>query len=106
RAWSAFVPIWLNRMLLAGTLFLFATSAYAQQSNPAVEQSRLLPRTVPPTGGNVTPDGMTLPGAETTASEDESFGAQQILKTVEKIPEFTLTAGTSLLYTSNVALTH
>ena len=94
-------------ILLVGITFLFATLVHAQDaSNPAVEQSRLFPRTVPPTGGNITPDGITLPAGETTTSSDESFGAQQILKTEEKIPEFTLSGATSLFFTSNVALTH
>src|SRR5947209_9497809 len=38
-------------------------------------------------------------------SLDESFGKQQILKTQEKIRDFTLGAGVSEFYTSNVALT-
>src|SRR5437867_12376798 len=82
-----------------------AWAIYAQDSNPSVEQSRLFPRTIPPTSGNVTPDGMVLPEGETTTSEDESFGAQQILKTEEKIPQFLVNGGASIFYTSNVALT-
>jgi hypothetical protein len=82
-------------------------SIYAQDfSNPSVEQSRLFPRTIPPTSGNVTPDGMTLPEGESTPSGDESFGAQQILKTEEKVPQFVVNASASAFYTSNVALTH
>ena len=53
----------------------------------------------------VTPDGMTLPGGESSTSDDESFGAQQILKTQEKIQDFTLGASFSSFYTNNVALT-
>ena len=53
----------------------------------------------------VTPDGMTLPGGEGITSEDESFGAQQILKAQQKIPDFTLGGSISSFYTNNVALT-
>src|SRR5436309_14234194 len=93
--------------LLAGTIFLIiSSSAHTQEPNPAVEQSRLFPRTIPPTAGNLSPDGIALPEAASVTASDDSFGAQQILKTQEKIPEFTLGGGTSLFYTSNVALTH
>lgn len=46
-----------------------------------------------------------MPQGEAVTSEDESFGAQQILKAEEKIPEFLLTAGSSWYFTNNVALT-
>lgn len=85
-------------MLLTGAI-------YAQDPSTAVEQSRLFQRTIPPTGGNVTADGMTMPEGDNASSEDESFGAQQILKTQEKVPEFTLGGGAAAFYTSNVALT-
>lgn len=88
------------------TIFLVAHSTgYAQEPNPAVEQSRLFPRTIPPTAGNISPDGTALPSSEGTAVSDDSFGAQQILKTEEKIPDFTISGGTSLFFTNNVALT-
>ena len=83
----------------------FANSVFAQ-GNPAVEQSRLFPRTVPPTAGNLSPDGIALPESQSTSSADGSFGAQEILKPEEKVPQFTLSGGASLFYTSNVALTH
>ena len=93
--------------LFVGATFLVASSLYAQDSaNPAIEQSRLFPRTIPPTSGNLSPDGIALPEGETTTSSDDSFGAQEMLKRDEKIPEFTLGASASLFYTSNVALTH
>jgi hypothetical protein len=93
------------RILLGSALLLIANSGLAQEGNPAVEQSRLFPRTIPPTSGNISPDGTALPSGETTTVTDESFGAQQILKAQEKIPELFLSAGTSLFFTSNVALT-
>jgi len=92
------------RILLIGTALLSLGSLSAQ-TNPAVETSRLFERSAPPTGGMVTPDGMALPQSEGSTSEDESFGAQQILKTEEKIPDFTVGASLSGFYTNNVALT-
>lgn len=95
-------PAW--HILLIGTALLSLGSLSAQ-TNPTVETSRLFERTAPPTGGMVTPDGMGLPEGETTASEDESFGAQQILKAQQKIPDFVLGGSVSDFYTNNVALT-
>ncbi len=92
------------RILLIGTVFVSLGSLSAQ-TNPAVETSRLFERSAPPTGGMVTPDGMALPEGESATSEDGSFGAQQILKTQEKIPDFTLGGSLSGFYTNNVALT-
>jgi hypothetical protein len=92
-------------ILLGGTALFGVSAVLAQESNPAVEQSRLFPRTVPPTAGNISPDGTALPSTEATTSADDSFGAQQILKAQEKAPEFWLSGGTSLFFTSNVALT-
>ena len=94
-----------SRHFVLGLSLLVVASIQAQEPNPAVEQSRLFPRTAPPTPANVTSDGMALPQAEGSTSEDESFGAQQVLKTQEKIPEFTLSGGASSYYTNNVALT-
>lgn len=79
--------------------------AFAQSSNPSVEQSRLFERTAPPGPGNITPDGMAIPQGDGVVSDDESFGAQQILKTQEKPQDFTVSGGASVFYTSNVALT-
>jgi hypothetical protein len=86
-------------------MLLLAVGTLSAQTNPSVETSRLFDRSAPPTAGQITPDGMALPQGEATTSEDESFGAQQILKTQEKIPEFTLGGSISGFYTNNVALT-
>jgi hypothetical protein len=101
------------RMKFAGRYFVFlsaalfiATSTYGQGNNPAVEQSRLYPRTIPPNAGNISAEGTNEPTPEGTAEIDESFGKQQILKTEEPIPSITISAGTSFYFTSNVALTH
>jgi len=92
------------RIALIGTALLSLGSLSAQ-TNPAVETSRLFERQAPPTSGMVTPDGMALPEGENATSEDESFGAQQILKAQQKIPDFTLGGSVSSFYTNNVALT-
>jgi hypothetical protein len=85
--------------------FVAAISVHAQESNPAIEQSRLFPRTVPPTADTVSTGGLSMPEGETTAAGDESFGAQQVLKTQEKVPDFSISAGVTGYFTNNVALT-
>jgi len=96
--------LWLC-FLVAATTLLLAGRIRAQESTSAIDQSRLYPRTAPPTAGNLAPDTLSMPQGETVVSEDESFGAQQILKTEEKIPDFLITAGSSVYFTNNVALT-
>jgi hypothetical protein len=94
----------VGRILLVG-IALLSLGTLCAQTNPAVETSRLFERTAPPTGGMVNPDGMALPEGESTTSEDESFGAQQILKTQPKPLDFTIGGNVSGFYTNNVALT-
>jgi hypothetical protein len=66
---------------VAGAALLIADATYAQEvGNPAIDQSRLYPRTVPPTGGSLSAEGISMPEGEGIAPEDESFGVQQILK--------------------------
>ncbi len=48
---------------------------------------------------------MSVPENDTGATDDGSFGAQQILKAQEKIPNFTVSGGASTFFTNNVALT-
>jgi hypothetical protein len=104
-AYSGTVRLASQSILPLIVVALTAVTAFGQ-SNPAIEQSRLFPRTVPPTAGNISPEGVSLSGGETVSTEDESFGAQQILKTEEPIPTISINAGTSLYYSNNVALTH
>ena len=92
-------------VLLPLAMLMASNSARGQESNPAIDTSRLYPRTIPPTAESVSTGGLATPEGETSEAGDESFGAQQILKTQEKIPEFTITAGTTGYFTSNVALT-
>ena len=90
--------------LLAG-LFLAALAPvlHAQVAVSAIDQSRLwqpppaAPIPAVDTNGNAV--------GETTDVADDSFGAQMILKDQERVRPFTLSGGSSIYYTSNVALT-
>jgi hypothetical protein len=73
--------------------------------NAQIEQSRLYDRTTGPDATGMTPDGMALPGTANGNSDDESFGAQQMLKTQQRVREFVLSGDSSMFYTNNVALT-
>ncbi|HEX8280036.1 MAG TPA: hypothetical protein VF551_01555 [Chthoniobacterales bacterium] len=85
-----------------------AVNAYGMplaQNDAAIDQARLLRDATPPTNTGVNAYGTALPETEPTASEDDSFGAQMILKQQERVRSFVITGGASLAYTSNVALT-
>ena len=100
------MPSRRTRIVFSLTLLAAAAVVRAQSSSSAVEQSRLFERTSPPTSGNVTPQGIAFsPGSAGSSSQDESFGAQQVLKAQEKIPDLTITGSGSTFYTNNVALT-
>jgi hypothetical protein len=71
--------------------------------NTQIEQSRLYDRTLGPNTTGMTPDGMPLSGGP--GGEDDSFGAQQILKTEQRVREFVINGDASMFYTNNVALT-
>jgi hypothetical protein len=73
--------------------------------NPQIEQSRLYDRTTGPEATGMTADGMALAGSESGNGEDDSFGAQQILKSQQRVREFVLSGDASMFYTNNVALT-
>jgi len=73
--------------------------------NAPIEQSRLFSAPAGPQKAGMTPDGITLPAASGT-SDDDSFGAQQMLKEEQqKVKEFVLSGDASMFYTNNVALT-
>jgi hypothetical protein len=90
------------RALILGCGLIAAAEPVLSQ-NPQIEQARLYDRTTGPDAIGVTPDGMALPG--TGNSEDDSFGAQQMLKTQQRVREFVLSGDASMFYTNNVALT-
>lgn len=74
------------------------------QSDVAIEQSRLRNQTMPPMDVPVDANGNAI-SVESVASDDDSLGAQRILKAQEPVHSFVVTGGISLVYTSNVALT-
>lgn len=59
---------------------------------------------MPPRSVGVNADGDRVPTTESSASEDDSFGEQLILKEQERRREFILSGAASFVYTSNVAL--
>jgi len=76
------------------------------QNDSAIEQAGLRRNTVAPTSVGVDANGMALAGPDATSSpDDDSFGAQMILKNQERLRSFVLTGGVSFVYTNNVALT-
>jgi len=83
---------------------LKAQVAISATDHSAIDQSRLmqpLPAAAPVP--KVDADGNSL--GETTYGEDDSFGAQMILKDQQRVPSFYLSGGSSVYYTDNVALT-
>ena len=82
------------------------SAAQLLAQNAQIEQGRLFARPVGTEGTGMTADGTPLPGSEGGNSGDDSFGAQQILKTEPpKAPEFSFSGDSTLFYTTNVALT-
>ncbi|MDQ6655923.1 MAG: hypothetical protein M3Y80_08935 [Verrucomicrobiota bacterium] len=75
------------------------------QNESAIEQSRLYRETIPPVSVGVDANGTAVADTESTSSDDDSFGAQQILKSQERQRSFTVTGNASVVYTDNVALT-
>lgn len=76
------------------------------QTDAAIEQARLRAQTIPPVNEvPVDANGTALSPSEAGDSEDDSLGAQCILKAQERVRAFTVSGGISLVYTSNVALT-
>ena len=94
-------------LVLAAAVFLLVTGAPSTnaQGNPSIDQSRLYPRTIPPTAGDTSAGTLSGPQVEVISSDDESFGAQQILKEEGNAPQIFINATSSIYYTSNVALT-
>jgi hypothetical protein len=91
-------------LLITVSPVLRAQVAVSAVDHSAIDQSRLMqpaPNTAvaPP----VDSDGNAL--ADTTPIEDDSFGAQMILKDQPRVPAFYLSGGSSVYFTDNVALT-
>ncbi len=75
------------------------------QNDAAIEQARLYRDTARPVSLGVDANANALPTDDSAATEDDSMGAQLILKNQERPRFWTLSGGVSLLYTDNVALT-
>jgi hypothetical protein len=82
-----------------------AVPGFGQDANSVIEQSRLFQSARPTAGQAVDANGVPLPIPENAESGDVSFGKQQILKTEDKMPQFSLGGDASVFYTSNAALT-
>ena len=74
------------------------------QADVAIEQSRLRNQTMPPMDVPVDANGNAI-SVESVDSDDDSLGAQRILKAQEPVRSFVVTGGITFVYTSNVALT-
>jgi hypothetical protein len=99
------VNLSLRRLIgFVGAVYL-AGPVVGQEANSVIEQSRLFQNSLPAASVPVDANGVPLPTPENTQSSDDSFGAQQILKAQEKIPQFSVGGDASVFYTSNVALT-
>ena len=100
--------------MLTSLLSLAASTAFAQAvdangsllaQNSAIEQARLFARPAGAESTGMTADGTPLPNSGGNA-DDDSFGAQQILKSQPPPnPEFFVSGDSSLFYTTNAALT-
>lgn len=75
------------------------------QNSSAIEQSRFYRESTPPRALGINAQGDKLATAGAAAPDDDSFGAQLILKNQEPPRFFSLSGVASLVYTSNVALT-
>lgn len=96
---SSFFP----RIILAASVCAVLPMARAQQAASSIEQARLFQKT--PTATNVAVNANGTAVSDTDVSDDDSFGAQVILKNKEPVRTFVISGDTSVFYTSNVALT-
>lgn len=90
---------------MAQTTLSSETAANLYTPNAPIEQARLFDRPAGTATTGITADGTTLPDAGSTPSDDDGFGAQQILKSHERVREFAVSGDATVFYTSNVALT-
>ncbi|HEY0369870.1 MAG TPA: hypothetical protein VGC85_09755 [Chthoniobacterales bacterium] len=83
-----------------------ASGMLLAENDAAIQQARLFHESIPPTALGVDANGNALPTSGTSAESDDSFGAQAIMKTQERPPQFVVTANGAFDYTSNAALTN
>lgn len=83
-------------------MLVFARLVNGQQAVSSITQARLF---TTPSASAVAPVEPTGTAAEdSAAAEDDSFGAQIVLKNQQRVPQLTLYANTSAFYTTNVDL--
>lgn len=87
------------------TLGITADGMAMAQIDAAIEQARLQRQSTPPASIGVDANGVETAEAESTTSDDDSFGAQLILKAQDRQPTFVVSGSASVVYTDNVALT-
>jgi len=92
------------RIIFVGLFLAPFSLGFAQENHPAVDQARLFQSTPSAKPVAVDANGTALADSD-SYSEDDSLGAQAILKNNVKIPTLFFSADTSLFYTSNAALT-
>jgi hypothetical protein len=95
-----------NAIILTFTAGLLSRVALAQDAASAIEQARLFQQQQTPAATATNSTGAALATGDVTSSDDDSFGAQMILKDQPKHPKFFVVGDTSFIYSNNVALTH
>ena len=86
-------------------LVMIAGRLAAAPAVSSVEQAQQLAPAFPPAPDTPHADS-DLPASAAGDPDDDSFGCQQILKGVNRIPPFDAFASLSALFTNNVAMTH
>jgi hypothetical protein len=90
--------------LLIG-VFGFARLVCAQQAVAPIEQARLFEKPAAAPIANVNADGAEMVSPSGAGAADDSFGAQIIMKTQERLRAFAVSGSAAIFYTSNAALT-
>ena len=94
----------LTHLVLA-VFFTAVAVTRGQQAASSITQSRLFTNPSAPGTLSYDENGDALPGNEATSSDDDSFGAQVILKNQERPKNLSVSADVSGFYTNNVDLT-
>jgi len=93
----------LSHLALA-VLLIGVAAARGQQAVSSITQSRLFANPSAPGTVSVDANGAALPADESSGSDDDSFGAQIILKNQERPRNFGVFSDVSVIYTNNVDL--
>jgi hypothetical protein len=96
----------LSAAVYAGTMWIFAATTFGQTVITGADRAQSLQsQTQPPFGSPTTPQGFE-DGHAVTTPNDPDIGQQEILKPTAEYHPFTVSLGTPVFYTSNVALTN